>query len=201
MPRSLRRNGRCSRRARRDPLEDRRAALRCADETRRSVRYTSSVSRLSSSVSRHFVNVRLWSLHPKYLDSRGLVALWREALLAQAVLRGQTKGYRHHPQLERFRDQHSPVGAIADYLRSVHAEAGVRGYEFAGEKISPSRTSGVLVVTRGQLMHEWDHLMAKLVVRDPQLRERLSSVRRPQSHPSFRIVPGGVASWERVGGP
>ncbi|HEU5178767.1 MAG TPA: pyrimidine dimer DNA glycosylase/endonuclease V, partial [Burkholderiales bacterium] len=32
--------------------------------------------------------MRLWSLHPKYLDARGLVALWREALLAQAVLRG-----------------------------------------------------------------------------------------------------------------
>jgi carboxyl-terminal processing protease len=29
--------------------------------------------------------MRLWSLHPKYLDAQGLVALWREALLAKAV--------------------------------------------------------------------------------------------------------------------
>ncbi|WP_338140756.1 pyrimidine dimer DNA glycosylase/endonuclease V [Candidatus Nitrotoga sp. 1052] len=28
--------------------------------------------------------MRLWTLHPCYLDSRGLVALWREALLAQS---------------------------------------------------------------------------------------------------------------------
>jgi len=25
--------------------------------------------------------MRLWTLHPKYLDARGLVALWREGLL------------------------------------------------------------------------------------------------------------------------
>jgi hypothetical protein len=43
--------------------------------------------------------MRLWSLHPQYLDPQGLVALWREALLAQAVLRGKTRGYKHHPQL------------------------------------------------------------------------------------------------------
>ena len=47
--------------------------------------------------------MRLWSVHPKYLDSKGLVALWREALLAKQVLEGGTKGYRNHPQLDRFK--------------------------------------------------------------------------------------------------
>ena len=142
--------------------------------------------------------MRLWSVHPKYLDTRGIVAQWREGLLAQAVLRGRTKGYRHHPQLERFRAQESPVGAIAEYLRSVHAEAVNRGYVFAGEKISRTRSSAIIPVTRGQLMHEWNHLMAKLIVRDPQLHDRLLRIRNPQSHPSFRIVPGDVETWERV---
>ena len=32
--------------------------------------------------------MRLWSLHPCYLDPAGLVAVWREGLLARAVLRG-----------------------------------------------------------------------------------------------------------------
>jgi hypothetical protein len=32
--------------------------------------------------------MRLWTLHPQYLDPRGLVALWRVALLAQQVLLG-----------------------------------------------------------------------------------------------------------------
>lgn len=141
--------------------------------------------------------MRLWSVHPKYLDTCGLVALWREGLLAQAVLRGRTNGYRHHPQLQRFRGQPSPLGAIADYLRSVHVEAVNRGYAFAARKISTARASGVIAVTRGQLMHEWSHLMAKLAIRDPELRGRLTHVRRPQSHPSFRIVSGHVETWER----
>jgi hypothetical protein len=136
-------------------------------------------------------------VHPKYLDTRGLVALWREGLLAQAVLRGRTTGYRHHPQLDRFRAQASPVGAIADYLRGVHAESVNRGYSFAARKISPARAAGVIAVTRGQLMHEWSHLGSKLARRDPELRRRLSRVRRPQPHPSFRVVPGDVETWER----
>ena len=142
--------------------------------------------------------MRLWSLHPKYLDTRGLVALWREGLLAQAVLRGRTKGYRHHPQLERFRGQPSSVGAIASYLRIVHEEAVTRGYEFDAAKISSARGSNGIAVTRGQLMHEWSHLMGKLSVRDPELRARLAGVRRPQPHPSFLIVPGDIETWERI---
>jgi hypothetical protein len=67
--------------------------------------------------------VRLWSLHPRYLDRQGLVALWREALLARAVLCGRTKGYRHHPQLERFRAHASPRLAICAYLGAIEAEA------------------------------------------------------------------------------
>src|SRR6185503_16772001 len=86
--------------------------------------------------------VRLWSLHPEYLDARGLVALWREGLLAQAVLRGRTKGYLHHPQLERFRSRPSPTGAIAEYLRAVHEESVRRGYRFEARKIARARTSG-----------------------------------------------------------
>src|SRR5262245_16312264 len=103
--------------------------------------------------------MRLWTLHPKYLDARGLVALWREALLAQAVLQRRTKGYLHHPQLERFRNRPNRVGAIANYLRVVHAESVSRGYAFALEKISRVRDSGLITVTRGQLEHEWRHLL------------------------------------------
>src|SRR5262249_17859553 len=107
------------------------------------------------------------------------------------------KGYLHHPQLKRFRAQASPLGAIADYLRWVHAEAAGRGYAFAGRKITRTRGAGAIVVTRGQLMYEWKHLMAKLEVRQPGLRRELALVRRPQPHPSFRIVSGEVEDWEK----
>lgn len=140
--------------------------------------------------------MRLWTLHPKYLDARGLVALWREGLLAQAVLCGETRGYRHHPQLSRFRQRKSAVGAIAGYLRIVHTEAIRRGYSFASEKIISAPHTGLILVTRGQIEYEWDHLMTKLAARDPELRIRLEAVKRPVPHPLFRIVPGDVEPWE-----
>src|SRR5690606_10288867 len=91
--------------------------------------------------------MRLWSIHPKYLDAKGLVALWREALLARAVLRGRTRGYRHHPQLDRFRSHASPRSAINAYLAAVHAEASARGYAFDRAKVGPVRPVPPIAVT------------------------------------------------------
>jgi hypothetical protein len=142
--------------------------------------------------------VRLWSLHPKYLDSKGLVTLWREALLARAVLRGQTRGYRHHPQLERFRSHASPRYAINTYLAVVHAEAASRGYAFDRSKIGPVRPVPHISVSRGQIEHEWEHLLAKLAARSPAWFERWRAVERPACHPLFRCGRGGVATWERM---
>ena len=137
--------------------------------------------------------MRLWSLHPRYLDPKGLVALWREALLAQAVLGGETKGYRNHPQLQRFRAQSSPRACIAEYLRAVHAESLERGYRFDAAKIARGRTSRRIDVARGQLDFEWRHLCAKLEARAPQWHEALREAGDPLPHPLFRVVPGGIA--------
>jgi hypothetical protein len=140
--------------------------------------------------------MRLWSLHPRYLDARGLVALWREALLAQAVLRGRTRGYRHHPQLRRFIESSAPRAAMARYLRAVHAEALRRGYQFDASKIGRSARLEPLAVTRGQLRYELAHLSAKLGLRDPEWLAGLPATAVPQAHPLFEVVRGGVAAWE-----
>ena len=142
--------------------------------------------------------MRLWSLHPKYLDSRGLVALWREALLAQAVLNGKTRGYTRHPQLDRFRASGTPRTAIAAYLRAVHAEAVERGYHFDSSKIGNDRDADLIEVARGQINYEWQHLLAKLQRRDPARWEEFRSLTRPSAHPMFRIKPGPVEAWEVV---
>lgn len=142
--------------------------------------------------------MRLWTLHPKYLDARGLVALWREGLLAQAVLNGQTRGYTRHPQLVRFQESTSPSAAIAEYLRVVHAESVRRGYQFDASKISPGKKVKLIEVTRGQLHYEWKHLRAKVQRRDPKWWEHIQSVIRPAPHPLFRVVPGPIADWEVV---
>jgi hypothetical protein len=145
--------------------------------------------------------MRLWTLHPRYLDSRGLVALWREGLLAQAVLLGRTNGYTRHPQLQRFAAEHSPVGCLAEYLRIVQREAARRGYRFVARKISRRKWTGQLVVTRGQMDYEWRHLRKKLAARSVDWLRTLAPLTRPEPHPLFRIVPGPVAEWERTGEP
>jgi hypothetical protein len=142
--------------------------------------------------------MRLWSLHPRYLDPQGLVALWREALLARKVLRGETRGYRHHPQLLRFREAGDPCAAIDAYLAAVHAEATARGYAFDATKFDPQARVMAIPVARGQLGHEWLHLMRKLEARNPELHARWRDLRSPRTHPAFRVVPGGVADWERA---
>lgn len=142
--------------------------------------------------------MRLWTLHPKYLDAAGLVALWREGLLAQQVLRGRTKGYRHHPQLLRFRSQPGPVASIARYLTAVHRESRARGYRFDGSKVGRAGSAGKMVETRDQLLHEWAHLKRKLRRRNARLYRSLRGVKAPEPHPMFRIVPGAIRSWERA---
>jgi hypothetical protein len=141
--------------------------------------------------------LRLWTLHPRYLDAQGLVALWREGLLARAVLKGKTRGYRHHPQLARFRSHAVPRAAINTYLRVVAAEAAARGYSFDLAKVGPGRRGLRLTTTRGQLRYEWRHLLRKLARRSPRLYQRWRGEKAPRPHPLFRVVRGGVESWER----
>lgn len=142
--------------------------------------------------------MRLWSLHPRYLDRQGLVALWREALLARAVLNGQTRGYRHHPQLARFRAQARPAAAIGAYLRSVHEEALVRGYAFDRSKLVDEAGCPAIAVTSGQLDHEWRHLRRKLLGRSPGWLEQWQDIGTPDPHPLFRVEPGPIEAWERL---
>jgi len=142
--------------------------------------------------------MRLWSLHPRELDARGLVACWREGLLARAVLTGQTRGYKNHPQLDRFKRQPHPVAALDTFLAGLCDEAAVRGYRFAREKLAAERVAPAsMTVTRGQLDHEWRHLEAKVAVRDPQRRQSMRD-RVPTPHPLFHVVDGPVETWERV---
>ncbi|GGC79846.1 pyrimidine dimer DNA glycosylase /DNA-(apurinic or apyrimidinic site) lyase [Tersicoccus solisilvae] len=144
----------------------------------------------------------MWSLHPSLLDRRGLVACWRESLLAQKVLRGQTKGYRNHPQLTRFRRMVDPVASVGAYLAGLAEEADARGFTFNRALIEVPPSAAMpparMTVTSGQLDHEWTHLLAKTVARDTAWHERLTSVEH-RPHPLFDVVPGPVEEWEIIG--
>ena len=140
--------------------------------------------------------MRLWSIHPKYLDAKGLVALWREALLAKKVLQGKTKGYKNHPQLERFKACPDPVGAIGSYLSGVYSEACSRGYCFDKRKVG--KTAKVrLKVTHGQLAYEFKHLLGKFRSRDKARYDDIKGVKVIDSHPMFSAQKGEIEPWER----
>jgi hypothetical protein len=144
--------------------------------------------------------MRLWTLHPRYLDPQGLVALWREGLLARAVLRNETRGYKQHPQLARFREHALPRSAINVFLAGVHAEAEARGYSFDASKVGRTRALTAIEATSAQLEYEWTHLLRKLETRNRELFKRWRKLEVPEPHPLFRIVPGPIADWERPNG-
>ncbi len=141
--------------------------------------------------------MRLWTVHPKYLDRQGLLALWREGLLAQKVLSGQTKGYVHHPQLQRFRAASDPAGAIATYLNEVAVEAATRGYSFNRSKIGIHPPAEPIQVTTGQIEFERRHLLSKLRTRDQVRAKPLEQQADLMLHPLFETIPGAIEAWEK----
>ncbi|MCU0849637.1 MAG: pyrimidine dimer DNA glycosylase/endonuclease V [Spirochaetes bacterium] len=143
--------------------------------------------------------MRLWTIHPKYLDAAGLVALWREALLAQKVLLGKTRGYVNHPQLDRFRASPDPAAFIAAFLKAVLEEADARGYSFDRTRITAEPAAGPLDETDGQLAYEWNHYKKKIFSRNRALYDSLEGTDLPDPHPLFRIIPGPVEPWEKTG--
>lgn len=146
--------------------------------------------------------MRLWSLHPSLLDRQGLIACWRESLLAQAALRGSTRGYTRHPQLERFRDHPQPLTAVAAYLDGLYAESRERGYRFDGDRILGGPADHLaqvdrITVTDGQLRLEWAHLQSKLAARSPHLHDSGPPPTPVPVHPLFDAAAGPPATWER----
>lgn len=142
--------------------------------------------------------MRLWSIHPSYLDAKGLVALWREGLLAQNVLLGKTKGYKNHPQLIRFKAAENPAAAIARYLEAVVDEADRREYRFDRNKIINKESGGPIAVTSGQLDYEFKHLLEKLKKRDLARYDRFFKTTEIELHPIFNQVTGDREDWEIV---
>lgn len=148
--------------------------------------------------------MRLWSIHPRYLDRQGLASAWREGLLAQAVLAGRTSGYTRHPQLVRFREVSDPLGAVGGYLSGLHTEATARGYRYDLTRVDQpdpdGRWAGAIEVGARQVAYEWAHLMGKLAGRSPEVAQRWQAEEpgRVQVHPLFRRVPGPIADWEVV---
>lgn len=142
--------------------------------------------------------MRIWSLQPEYLDSKGLVALWRETLLAKNVLEGKTRGYRNHPQLNRFKSAEKPLNAINYYLKFVWLEGEKRNYHFDKNKITETEDLEKITVTAGQLEFEKNHLLMKLKMRDVKRYNSLKDLDNFELHPLFTLIDGDIETWEKI---
>ncbi|MDD2565824.1 MAG: pyrimidine dimer DNA glycosylase/endonuclease V [Candidatus Gracilibacteria bacterium] len=142
--------------------------------------------------------MRLWSLDPKYLDRAGLLACWREGLLAKKVLEGNTIGYKNHPQLYRFKNLENPLDGINAYLTIIYNEAINRNYKFSASKIEIIHKIGIIEVNDGQVEFEKKHLLKKLEIRDLKRFNNLSLVDKVEINPIFKIIALGIETWEKV---
>lgn len=143
--------------------------------------------------------MRIWSLHPQYLDPQGLVALWREGLLAKKVLENKTVGYRNHLQLERFKDEKSGPSLLNLYLHQVCDEADRRGYKFNRSKLYARKESTKkIAVTDGQISYEWQHLSKKLFKRSRKVYLKNKITKEIELNPIFKVYDGPVEPWEII---
>lgn len=139
--------------------------------------------------------MRLWSLHPKFLDVKGLSGLWREALLAKKVLQKKTKSYKNHPQMKRFKSL--PLKYINTYLYHIYKESCRRGYCFDKRKINKPFTKKKISVTDKQLEYEFKHLKKKLKNRNKIKYNEIKKL-KPKPHPLFRVKKGKIEDWEKI---
>ena len=145
--------------------------------------------------------MRIWSVSPEYLDTVGLVACWRETLLAKHVLEGKTKGYKNHPQLERFKNQDEPLVYINAFLYEIYKEALKRNYKFDLTKIDLNlvkKFKHPLKVNDKQLKYEFNHLQNKLKVRDKKKYLENNLVKNVKPNLILTVVKGNIENWERV---
>ena len=142
--------------------------------------------------------MRIWSVHPKYLDAKGIVALWRETLLAKNVLEGNTKGYKNHPQLNRFKAEENPLEAINQYLAEVWNEATRRGYNFDRNKIDFDFKKIKIEVTIGQMQYEFNHLLKKLEQREPERYKQFAKLKMVDCAEIFDVKEGEIEKWEII---
>jgi Pyrimidine dimer DNA glycosylase len=144
--------------------------------------------------------MRLWTIDPIYLDTKGLVAAWREGLLAKKVLEGKTSGYKNHPQLVRFFERDDPIVMITKYLNEIYKEAKKRRFKFNYSKISNVivNTNEMISTSNKQIEYEFELLKSKLEKRDLKKLNEIKDEVIIKINRTFKRRIGTIENWERV---
>jgi hypothetical protein len=111
---------------------------------------------------------------------------------------GDTRGWRNHPQLDRFKDHSETMDAIGFYPLKIREEASFRGHSYDGSKIRrPINRVALTSITTGQLLYEFSLLLERTRLRMPAWHEKLREVYDlPKAYPLFEVVEGDVGRWE-----
>lgn len=128
----------------------------------------------------------LWSVHPRYLDNKGLISAWNRGLQLQKQLSTEPARNTGNSQLIMFSRQEKPLHAIGSYLSFIASEGCRRGYKFTHEKILyPNFDEELLPIDSEQLRSENQMLQNRLKTRDKNRYQQLSSQSWPETHPLF----------------
>jgi hypothetical protein len=128
--------------------------------------------------------MRIWTVHPRYLDVKGFVALWRETLLGMETLKKHVKCQHYipwykHPQLAPFKAQSDPILYISNYLYLVLEESRRRNYNFDGSKLDAipyCENLPLIKASREVLVHEWLVCLGRYRVRSPKWFEEVKDI-------------------------
>lgn len=160
---------------------------------------------LALGLQRSEAAMRLWSLHPSFLDRQGLLGQWREAIQAKNALLNpdHPSNIWHARQLQRFKESPAPMRNIAIFLHVVADEMILRGYHPNVSLIPyyPEKIPHYISVTSGQVDYEIKFLQAKLEKRNPTFLPRLWNIRLlmfNQLNPVFKEVGGDIEPWEKL---
>lgn len=142
--------------------------------------------------------MRIWSIHPVNLDTKGLCGAWRE-LLGAIKSCDPSVGYSRHSQLIRWRNATDSIemmrNALAHYGLTLYQEAKRRKYHFNVNKLKPYLIAPkpILPVNVGQFEYEWEFLRKKCLTRNPDW-----VMIKKEVNPMFVLRDGGIEPWEHI---
>ena len=113
-------------------------------------------------------------------------------MLAQKVLKGETKSHENHPRLKKSKAHPHSQYAIANYLVEIWKESKRREYNFNKEKIGYTKIVEKIPITQSELRYEFDLLRDGTKKRTPSRHKDLLSVKKSNAIRFLKSRTGGA---------
>lgn len=155
--------------------------------------------------------MRLWTIHPKYLDGKRLTSQWKEGIQMMHIWKeigenpepAKRLGYVSHPQVRRLSNLLvADSGLISlllhQHLTAVHEESVQRSYSFNKKLIDDlapdCKNAPKVYVTMGQVAYEF----ALMATKNNEWSQKVAIDPYMLCNPIFQVVSGSIESWEKT---